>query len=579
MRFNGSVFAAGAAFLVLLATIRVVLTYSITSQGFDEPCHVAAGIEFLDLGSYTLDPVHPTLARIAISLPLYLAGERFPDFPPDDRRRHDYNEVGNKILYAGGHYRHNLNLARCGVLPFFILTCLITFLWSRREFGDLIALIAVALLTTLPAMLAFSSLAYTDIVAACTQCGAIFAFAIWLDRPTKRSCALLGAAVGFALLSKFTSLIFLPAAAISILVCKRLLTDGGSKPETAPATIWIKQSAVALLVAALLVWGGYRFSFGHVRESMQLSAESMPSFQHFPAPIRIFAQEIILRDPSIPAPALIHGLAEAWVLNKIAPTSYLLGRTKSGGWWYFFLVGIAVKTPIPFLLLSLVGFYFILRSDRRGPWTQLAPAASAIAILIVTMPVKYNVGVRHVLVVFPLLAIVAAAGAASLWQIEGRWRVAGQSLVVALVIWQGVSTIRASSDYIAYFNELAGSDPSRVLVTGCDLDCGQDVFRLSERLRARNISHLNIAVWSSADMSQMGLPTFDTPQPFQPVSGWVAISARSLRFGDLFHTTYPPNAFSWIESYKPVEHIGKTIQLYYIPEYSESKERPDSSHP
>ena len=548
----------------------MVLTYGITSQGFDEPCHVAAGIEFLDLGSYTLDPVHPTLARIAISLPLYLAGERFPDFSPDDPRRHDYNEVGNKILYDGGHYRHNLNLARCGVLPFFILTCLITFLWSRREFGDPTAFLAVALLTTLPVMLAFSSLAYTDIVAACTQCGALFAFAVWLDKPTKRSCALLGTAIGFALLSKFTSLIFLPAAAISILICKRFLTSAESKSPTTPRTLWIKQIAVALLIAALLLWGGYGFSFGHVREGMQLSAESMPSFQHFPAPIRSFAQKAILRDPSIPAPALIHGLAEAWVLNKIAPTSYLLGRTKSGGWWYFFLVGIAVKTPIPFLLLSLLGFYFVVRMGRRGPWTQLAPAASAIAILIVTMPVKYNVGVRHVLVVFPLLAIIAATGAVSLWQVTGRWTLAGRSLLVTLIIWQAISTARASTDYIAYFNEVAGSDPSKIMITGCDLDCGQDIFRLSERLRARNISHLNIAVWSSADMSQMNVPAFETPQPFQPVTGWVAISLRSLRFGDVFHETYPPGAFAWLEPYRPVERIGKTILLYYIPDSSKT---------
>ena len=61
----------------------------------------------------------------------------------------------------------------------------------------------------------------------------------------------------------------------------------------------------------------------------------------------------------------------------------------------------------------------------------------------------------------------------------------------------------AQPDLIAYFNELAPRDPSKALLLGCDLDCGQDLFRLADELRARGISHVNIAVWSSADISQM----------------------------------------------------------------------------
>jgi len=45
--------------LVLIAVTRVLLTYKVTAQGFDEPGHVAAAIELLDHGTYTLDPLHP----------------------------------------------------------------------------------------------------------------------------------------------------------------------------------------------------------------------------------------------------------------------------------------------------------------------------------------------------------------------------------------------------------------------------------------------------------------------------------------------------------------------------------------
>jgi hypothetical protein len=145
------------------------------------------------------------------------------------------------------------------------------------------------------------------------------------------------------------------------------------------------------------------------------------------------------------------------------------------------------------------------------------------------------------------------------------WQVWGRSTLAALLLWQCISSFSAAPDYIAYFNGLAGRDPSRILVAGCDLDCGQDLFRLSQALHERHISHLNLAIWSSADMSQMSLPAFEILPPSQPVTGWVAISLRSLRLGDVFHASYPPDAFAWLTRRQPVDKIGKTIFLYYFP--------------
>jgi predicted membrane-bound mannosyltransferase len=78
--------ALAVALLILIAMTRILLTYKVTAQGFDEPSHVAAAIEYLDKGTYTLDPVHPPLSPIAIGIPLYLAGERFPIGRRDNNR-------------------------------------------------------------------------------------------------------------------------------------------------------------------------------------------------------------------------------------------------------------------------------------------------------------------------------------------------------------------------------------------------------------------------------------------------------------------------------------------------------------
>ncbi len=321
---------------------------------------------------------------------------------------------------------------------------------------------------------------------------------------------------------------------------------------------------MALIVAVVVVWAGYGFSVGHIQQGMQITPESMPSFQHFPGPVRSLARTLVEKNYLLPAPALLRGVATAWVLNKSAPPAYLLGRVKNGGWWYFFFAGVAFKTPLPFLLLFLIGLWAILKRPAR--WPAIAPAAATAGIFFITMFVKYNAGMRHVMVVFPLMAVTAGCGCGYLWGLPERWRTWGRGVLVMLLLWQGVSSLRAAPDYIASFNELAGRDPSHVLLGGCDLDCGQDMFRLSKALREMHISQLNLAVWSSADMSQMNLPPFEIPPPHQPVTGWIAISRRALRLGDLFHLAYPPDAFAWLNQQQPAASVGKTILLYYLPE-------------
>ena len=175
-------------------------------------------MEFLDKGTYILDAVHPTLARIAIAPPIYLAGERYPALPVEDPGSGNYNAVGNHVLYDSGHFHRNLILARLGVLPFFLMGAFVVYLWTRDIGGHLAAVIAVFLYTTTPTILAFSSIAYTDIVTAASQLTAMFTFCRWLHRPDLRRTIVLGFALGIAFLAKLTTVLFVPAATLAIAV-------------------------------------------------------------------------------------------------------------------------------------------------------------------------------------------------------------------------------------------------------------------------------------------------------------------------------------------------------------------------
>ena len=73
--------------------------------------------------------------------------------------------------------------------------------------------------------------------------------------------------------------------------------------------------------------------------------------------------------------------------------------------------------------------------------------------------VSPNAGVRHVMVLFPLLSVIAVTGCAYLWQAQGRRHVWGRFTLAVLLLWQCLSRLNAHPDYIAYFNGLAGRNP------------------------------------------------------------------------------------------------------------------------
>ena len=68
----------------------------------------------------------------------------------------------------------------------------------------------------------------------------------------------------------------------------------------------------------------------------------------------------------MPAPEFFDGVSVALRHNEGGHDAYLLGQVSKRGWWYYFPVTLAVKTPIGFLLLLTVGVYTLEASRETG---------------------------------------------------------------------------------------------------------------------------------------------------------------------------------------------------------------------
>jgi Dolichyl-phosphate-mannose-protein mannosyltransferase len=547
--------------LFLLAGIgvaRVASTYHVFSQTTDEPAHLVTGMEWLQRGTYTLEPLHPPLARVAVALGPYLSGLRLTG-------NQNLWIQGNELLLAQGRYLHNLSLARLGALPFFLFATFLVWYWTRSRYGDGPALVATFLFTTSPVVLAHAGLATTDMALTATFTAALLAYINFLEKPSYPRAAILGVATALAILSKFSALVFLPACGFTLLLTRWLLHRRTKEKTRAPGSIpWVRSVALAALIVFFVVWAGYRFSVSSATNAAARPHYTIDQLVGTSGTLHNVAYAAA-EYPFIPAPPFFQGLAKLRFKEATGHKSYLLGQVRQTGWWYFFPVALAVKSTIPFFLLAGIGSFYLVKSiwQPRGNWIVVAPVVAALTLLLVCMPSHINIGVRHILPIYPLLAIIGGVGACRLRNVA-KPKYAGPVIILFLLAWQLISSVRAHPDYLAYFNEFAGSHPEHILLDS-DLDWGQDLLRLSATLQERHIDQVSIAYAGSlkVDLSQFGLPSYQVLTPYQPATGWIAISLLKLKIGV---PGQPDDGYAWLEAYQPVALVGRSIRLYYVPE-------------
>jgi hypothetical protein len=511
------------ALVASLATVAVVSTYPVFNQTWDEPATLATGMEWLSTGRYAYEAEHPPLARVAAALGPWLRGAR-------SLGNHSMYDEGRALLGDGAHYRRTLFLARLGMLPFFWVMLAGCAAWGGRAGGPAGGALAALFVAANPNVLAHAGIAGTDLAPAALVVVALWAWMRWHERPSLARGAQLGLAAGLAATTKFSALAFLGLAIVFgemlRLVERRTTTDG------APAR-WPWRSALAALGAgALAVWALYRFDVGPVAPG----------------------------GPIVPAPALFRGVGAFLAHGSAGHPAFLLGEVRTRGWWYYYPIVLAVKTPLPLLALAVAGGAYAVRARRDEGWPALVPLAGVAAVLLPALLSHVDLGVRIVLAVYPFVAVLAARGAVSAWRAGGGGaeRAVRRSAVALLVLAIAVVPIRAWPDYLAYFNPAAGAHPERVLVDS-NLDWGQDLYRLADTVRARRIDSVRVHYFGSANLSAVGLVNARRLGRDERTTGWVAASETFLA------GVWSDTSLRWLARRRPVARIGPSMRLYFIP--------------
>jgi 4-amino-4-deoxy-L-arabinose transferase-like glycosyltransferase len=499
---------------VLLATFATLALVSAAGDSVtsDEVAHLPAGYTYVQTGDFRLNPQHPPLVKALAAVPL-LSFELARVEDVDGWKQGQDRIFGANFLV--NNYEPLYRILFAGRLPMIALGVFlgaVLFRWASEMWGPHAALATLFLYSLSPNVLAHARLVTTDAgIATFTVC-ALYALWKFVLHGRNEHAALCGLALGCALLAKYSGT--LTAAIVFALLAASLLF-GRSLRDVVRGGLWI--GGVALLIVEL----GYGFPGG--------LANYYRGFQ------------AISRDFDMNKPAFLWG-------------------QHASGFWYYYLLAQLFKTPLPTLLLfgaALLTFDVHERSSRRDWLFVLAPIAAFHAAGTGFRP---NIGLRHVLPVFPFLFLAAGWTAGKALE-SGR---KARAVLLLLGVWYAVGTLRVSPHFLAYFNELAGGPAGGVrYLSDSNLEWGQDVAAMRAAIERTPGSPPRAAVFAPLDLQAQGviagpIGLRDLVWPRQHVTYYVGTNY-------LIQEAYAGNPalrFEWLDRYRPVEMLGWSIYVY-----------------
>jgi hypothetical protein len=549
-----------AGFAVAFVALTVN-SYVRESATWDEPQHLTTGYVMWTRGDYRIDPEHPPLLRMWAALPLLLTRDiKLDTRPIDASDQNDWVGSGQFFFCHDFLYRQNdadrlLDRARFMIVLLGILLGVLIFCWARDMFGYWPAALALALYMLEPNLLAHSRLVTTDLGLTCFTVGTLY----FLWRTTRQCTAfnLTGLTLFFALanVSKFSAILLWPVVAV-------LLAGWGFRSRRWGTALGA--AGFLFVTSWLAVWAVYGFRYAPSANPQWLYRfDADPSLQaRLPALTSLAGwvdRHRLL--PNACTQGFLLGQAKAQ-----ARSCFLAGHYSTAGWWYYFPAALLLKTPVTLLLLALAGLVLCATRPQLSGEHAVYLVFPATFYLIMAMTARLNIGVRHILVLYPLAILLAAKAGR---EFPRNW---------SAILWvplAGLSLFefdRATPHYLAFFNQcIGGPRHGYKYLADSNLDWGQDLKGLKRWMDANHVEHINLAYFGTADPAYYHIQcTYLPGGPFfaenlvraPQLPGYVAVSTTTLTgvyLNELGRAFYRP-----LLDREPVARIGYSIHVYWV---------------
>ena len=522
---------------LLLFIFALQCTWFIRTQSltFDEPVHIAEGLDAWRNGRFEQYNDHPPLARLLCTLPLInpkwqVEVQQLPD------SFHISRVSPDPVSLAWRARAMNTLLG--------LLLGLLVWLEARKQFSVAAANFALALFAFAPSLIAHFSLATTDGAATLL----IFAAALQVHRYKSRrswgSAVVTGVILGLLLLAKFSTVPMFGLAVALLLIERQELRRPWKWS-------WLKAGG-AVAVAFFVLWAGYFFHISRLTIHDHVLTASHPHWNS-----QLVKPTRSRLNISIPVPAgeYIAGFRDLVFHNAHGQRAFFLGQVSpTGGWKSYYPVTILLKWPFLLLISSLAGLVVWLWGEIRlkdGSWILFSFPALYFGLAIFS---HFNIGERHILPLYPF-ALLLAAGFAD-WLFRRRF---GTIVIGAVLVLNTADCLRYAPGYLSYMDVFVNPVTSYRLLSDSNVDWGQGLLALREYQAQHPGEQIWLAYFGSVDPAIYGIHAQLLAENDHP-TGTIVVSATNFS-GQYLHDA---GAYRWLLQHKPAQVIDHCMYVFEI---------------
>ena len=556
----------------------------------DESPHIAAGYSYVVEGDYRLNPEHPPLLKLLSGISIWVGDKLtsqniyFPNnIPAWTEEVNAQWDIGYALLFQSGNDADTVIWwARLPTIIILLLGVVyISYSVNYHTKSKSIAIISSVLYAFSPNVIAHGRLVTTDLIASLTFLVVIDFWIRYLKIPNWRHIVYLTLAIGVAFLSKFSTILLIPLMILTgfgyilikywkdknlvhknIILTRDFILIGLGVFMIIHLVYFITMRNMPLDTQLRLV----QESFPQDNQISDLTKQGLSNVIQTP-PLRYFGQYL---------------LGQAMVIQRVGGgnTTFLLGKFTNQSFIEYFPLTYLLKENLAvilslfsILLISVIKFIHIFRNKKinlkskiLNNWYLITIICMVAIYWIISIRGNLNLGIRHILPAVVITYIIIAFGIVKLLIPMKFSRV-----ILSLFLgWYIMVTVLTYPNYMSSLNILAGQNQGYQIFTDSNLDWGQDLKRLNNWTKQKNIDTLYIDYFGTADVNYylpdiniIPVTSIDGPQ-----IGYTAISATMFQDSFYYRQNDPYyQEYWWLKWRSPDYIIGNSILIYYNDKY------------
>ncbi len=244
--------------------------------------------------------------------------------------------------------------------------------------------------------------------------------------------------------------------------------------------------------------------------------------------------------------------------------------------WRYFITTMFAKTPVVTQFLFLTGLFSLLslKISKMNKWLLVLPPI--LFLLIASFLNRINIGLRHVLPVYPFIFLIAGAtfpvfckaGEGQISALKRYGTKIALGVLVLLLGWQVFRHVTFAPHYLSYFSETVGSVEAGAKITGdSNLNWGQDNVALTKWMKRLGNPPAKISPVSTMNEPELHYygfyPTVMSEEDWDhPSPGYYVLDIHG-------YVREQGREGSWFYGKKPHRVIGSTFYFFEVPAASE----------